>query len=148
MSTTSEEQADSAGRVRDPATDQKNSASGSAFSKLSEDVGNDCDVIDQFVADYLGLLDSRLSGLRVLLAADESPEVIRVSVLSLETTSAMLGAADVVAAARALRQAVGSQRRFDAELLWDRLREAAEAFRQTLVGQGFTSSPPPHPADR
>jgi hypothetical protein len=110
----------------------------SALRKLSRDVEDDATIMEQFVSDYLGLLDHRLVTLRRLLAnTDEDPEAAIVAILSLETTSAMIGAGEVVVGAQALRSAVKHQRRDRATVLFDGLLAAVQAMRESLTTQGF-----------
>ncbi|HYP44113.1 MAG TPA: hypothetical protein VEQ66_02825 [Propionibacteriaceae bacterium] len=126
-------------------TDTLGGATSSAFPRLAEDVDDDSDIVDRFVSDFLGLLDVRMDTLRGLLRKSDAAEDIRVAVLSLETTSAMLGATDVVVAARALRSGV-AQQEAGTEECYDQLLEAVESLRKELFGQGFRSPPQLPPA--
>jgi hypothetical protein len=79
-------------------------STGSTLRQLSSDIG-DTGIVAQFVADYLRLLDGRLSRLDQLLSSGQTDSAV-VALLSLETSSAMVGGWDVVAAAQTLRSAV------------------------------------------
>lgn len=75
------------------------------LAKLYEDVGHDQVVVRRFVTDYLALLDARIATIRADLQAGDD-DATQVSLLSLETTSVMIGASAVADAARAVRIAV------------------------------------------
>ena len=111
-----------------------------ALRQLASDVGNDFTIVDQFVADYLGLLDQRLTGLARLLQGGQDVETIRVWILSLETASAMIGAHDVVAAARELRKAIGDQRSV-VDSAYAQLQLAVEEVQSSLTDLGFSAQP-------
>jgi len=102
------------------------------MERLTHEVDDDADIVGQFVADYLGLLDHRMARLRQLLASHAAVETIRVHILSLETTSAMLGAGEVVARASALRQAVADRQ--PTTVLFEQLLEATDALGRSLTG--------------
>jgi hypothetical protein len=97
------------------------------------------------VADYLGLLDQRLTGLARLLDGDQDVETTRVWILSLETASAMIGAHGVVAAARELRTAVGDQRSV-VDSAYAQLQLAVDEIRSSLADLGFTAQQACRPA--
>ena len=78
---------------------------GSRLSDLYRDFAADPSVVDRFVADYVALLDVRLSAIAGFLAAGDHEQAV-VAVLSLESTSAMLGVDAVSASAHRLRRAV------------------------------------------
>ena len=107
----------------------------SVLERLSVDVADEA-VIQRFVHDYLRLLPSRLSKVQHLMSGADV-EATRVAILSLETTSAMLGGVDVALSARALRHAVQSGDH-DARHL-ERLESSVERFRLWLDGQGLTA---------
>jgi hypothetical protein len=107
----------------------------SALRQLAGDVEGDTTIVDHFVTDYLSLLDSRIERLPVLLAAGDH-ESLFVLMLSLESTSAMIGAGDVVRAARAVRTALaGPHDRIGPAL--DELRSALSGIRTALNDLGF-----------
>jgi HPt (histidine-containing phosphotransfer) domain-containing protein len=60
-----------------------------------------------FRQDYLDLLDGRVDKITGLLAAQETEPAV-VALLSLESSSAMVGAHDLAAAGRRLRDALGT----------------------------------------
>jgi hypothetical protein len=109
--------------------------------RLAADVGDDYAIVERFVTDYLGLADRRLSGLDELLEADDV-EATRLWVLSLETTSAMLGASDVVSAARVVREAVERGQDSAARQAFPLLQQAVRRLQASLAAQGFTAQPP------
>lgn len=109
------------------------------LSKLYSDLGGDEVVVERFVSDYLSLLDTRIETIRADLHANDLGAIV-VSLLSLETTSVMLGADGVVAAAHALRAAVEhSDADLQTSLLEAVLREAS-ALRVELENEGFHPS--------
>jgi hypothetical protein len=108
---------------------------------LAAAVGNDFSVVDRFVCDYLSLLNHRMDGLARLLAGDD-PQATRIWVLSLETTSSMLGAGEVVSAAAKVRALVEAD---DDDATWEgyRVLEAAVArLQSSLTELGFSAQPP------
>lgn len=107
----------------------------SVLERLSVDVDDDA-VVERFVHDYLRLLPSRLSKVQHLMSGGDV-EATRVAILSLETTSAMLGGVDVALTARALRHAVQSGEHDAAHL--ERLASSVERFRLWLDGQGLSA---------
>jgi hypothetical protein len=107
----------------------------SVLERLSVDVADEA-AVERFVDDYLRLLPSRLSKVQRLLSGADL-EATRVAILSLETTSAMLGGVDVVLSARALRHAVQSGDH-DARHV-ERLESSVERFRLWLEGQALTA---------
>ena len=122
-----------------PAGPQQSTASG--LRRLAAEVGNDVSVVDRFVCDYLGLLDHRMDGLAELLAGDD-PQATRIWVLSLETTSSMLGATEVVSTAAALRALVAAGDD-EATMVGYRVLEAAVSRLRTSLNElGFSARPP------
>lgn len=113
----------------------------SAIEQLSADVQGDSAIVETFVSDYLGLLDHRLSAVEDLLAATDATDALRVRILSLETTSAMIGAGDVVHAAQALREAVARCETYRTRALYAQLETDVAALRITLGKQGFRYRP-------
>ena len=101
----------------------------------------DTAIVEAFVSDYLGLLDQRLASVHALLSSGDTSDDLRVSILSLETASAMIGAADVVTAAQALRLAVLRRETSLARGLYTQLEAAVAALRVSLGGQGFRCRP-------
>lgn len=132
--TTAVEGADTA----DPSTPATGAPS-FTLAALSRAVG-DPEVLERFVLDYLRLLETRLTVLQLRLALEDS-EATRVAILSLESSSAMIGATDVVVAARALRTAVAQQRADLYQALYERLVAVAAVVRAALEQQGFSCPP-------
>jgi hypothetical protein len=108
--------------------------------RLAADLGDDFGIVERFVTDYLSLADRRLSGLDELLDADDI-EATRLWVLSLETTSAMLGAIEVVSAARVVREAVELGQDAAARQAFPVLQQAVRRLQASLAAQGFTAQP-------
>jgi len=111
----------------------------SALQRLAEDMDNDQEVVDGFVSDYLDLLDGRLSTLSLLLSSRDDDAAV-VSLLSLETTSAMIGATDVVSTAHAVRMAVEARQYTEADRTFAQLVAAVDGVRASLVSQGYGTS--------
>lgn len=107
--------------------------------KLHADLGGDQVVFERFVCDYLALLSTRVETIRAALRADDQEATV-VSLLSLETTSVMLGADGVVSAAHALRAAVERGERDPSGALTATLLTAAAALRVELEDVGFRAS--------
>ena len=112
----------------------------SGLRRLAAEVGNDFSVVDRFVCDYLGLLDHRMDGLAELLAGDD-PQATRIWVLSLETTSSMLGATEVVNTAAALRALVEAGDDEATLAGYRRLEAAVGRLRASLNELGFSARP-------
>ncbi len=91
------------------------------------------DMMAGFRRDYLGLLDDRVEKVRQLLAAG-AVEPARVALLSLESSSAMVGADRLVVAVRKVRDALGDPDAL-APLLAE-LRTEADAAREQVAGPG------------
>ncbi|MET0695518.1 MAG: Hpt domain-containing protein [Propionibacteriaceae bacterium] len=92
--------------------------------------------MERFVVDYLSLLDARLDTLDQLLLSSDA-DATRLCILSLESSSAMLGADEMVGAARALRHAVTGSRHELERPLFAALRACADQLRERLDGLGF-----------
>jgi len=90
------------------------------------------DMMASFRQDYLDLLDSRLAKIAALVAARQL-EPAQVALLSLESTSAMVGAQALVAGVRQLRTAL--ERGADAEVdaLTGQLSGHAQTARDQLT---------------
>jgi hypothetical protein len=103
---------------------------------LYEEVGQNRQIVDRFVADYLSLLDKRMTAITASLDSD-SYDGTFTSVLSLETTSVMIGATEVARAARAIRAAV--QQRQDSAIpeLVGALVAATTSLRSDLERAGY-----------
>jgi hypothetical protein len=115
---------------------------GPQLAKLYEEVGRDEQIVARFVNDYLSLLDSRIATIFADLASDDD-EAPLISLLSLETTSVMIGALGVVEAARALRLAVEDNDRSATHALFDALLIETAALRADLERAGYSASDPP-----
>lgn len=76
-------------------------------SRLATGVANDAEIIQQFLHDFLLLLDERTARIKQHLAeGDDSGAVV--ALLSLETSSQMAQADDLVRTTRELRQSVAA----------------------------------------
>ena len=89
------------------------------------------DMMACFRQDYLDLLDGRVATIQRLVAADQV-EPARVALLSLESSSAMVGADELVAAVRQLRTALDDGHRGDLSPLSAALTGEAAAVRSRL----------------
>ena len=89
------------------------------------------DMMDSFRQDYLDLLASRVATIRRLVMADQV-EPAQVALLSLESSSAMVGAEELVAAVKQLRAALSDRGSADLDPLLDQLDDAAGAARRRL----------------
>ena len=78
---------------------------GSRLPDLYRDFAADPSIVDRFVADYLALLDVRMGAIGSHLAAGDHEQAV-VAVLSLESTSAMLGVDSVTGPAHRLRREI------------------------------------------
>jgi len=137
-SASEEDVTDALGPVPSAGAQQSTSA---GLRRLAAEIGNDVSVVDRFVCDYLGLLDHRMDGLAELLAGDD-PQATRIWVLSLETTSSMLGATEVVSTAAALRALVAAGDD-EATMVGYRVLEAAVSRLRTSLNElGFSARPP------
>ena len=85
-----------------------------------------------FRQDYLDLLDGRVATIERLVAHQEV-EPAQVALLSLESSSAMLGAGDLVAAVRRLRTALDVASAEELETLSEGMVAAAAAFARRLA---------------
>ena len=70
----------------------------------------------RFRADYLDLLDGRVATI-TRLVAEREVEAAQVALLSLESSSAMVGAGELAAAGRQLRSALGTATPADLDAL-------------------------------
>ena len=112
---------------------------GAALVKLGHDLG-DSAVVHRFVCDYLGLFESRLSILGRALERGDT-ETALVSILSLESSSAMVGADGVVTAVQGIRDALPQDREAAGGVLLDRLVDEVDEERRRLDRQGFSCPP-------
>jgi hypothetical protein len=117
----------------------------SALSQLTRDLQGDSAIVDRFVVDYLSLLDDRVYRLsRLLQGTDEDATLV--AILSLETTSAMIGATDVVQVVPALREAAESHQDDLTTSALAQLDVAVTAVRGSLANLGFSAVPRPRQA--
>jgi hypothetical protein len=91
--------------------------------------------MDRFVADYLQLLDGRLDAIRRCLA-DSDIEGARVAVLSLESSSVMLGGGPLAARLAELRAQLDLGTAPQRNALLALVETAATAFRRELQAAG------------
>jgi hypothetical protein len=113
------------------------------LNRLVADVG-DTAIVQQFVADYLRLLDRRITALDLLLSGPDSEATV-ISLLTLETSSAMMGGQEVVVVARALRRAVEHRQSELVVDLFGRLRATLMALEEQLADVELRPRPTPHP---
>ncbi|HET9872656.1 MAG TPA: hypothetical protein VFP89_08700 [Propionibacteriaceae bacterium] len=113
--------------------------------KLYDEVGRDEGIVARFVGDYLALLDRRIETILEELDSGDVEAAV-VAVLSLETTSGMIGARGVVDAARQLREALeqhdGDDAHHQAQLhdLAQMLVEQAGDIRAVLQRAGYSAA--------
>lgn len=113
----------------------------SELGVLAGEVGHDTGIVERFVIDFLDLLEDRLRTIDAGLAGD--PDAALTTLRSLETTGAMLGADDLVAAVAGLRAAL-RDRPADVAAERDAFRAAVESLRQRL--DALTGASPYTPA--
>jgi hypothetical protein len=92
------------------------------------------DMMACFRQDYLDLLEGRVATIQRLVAADQV-EPARVALLSLESSSAMVGAEELVVAVRRLRAALDDGAHGDPKLLTAALTGEAGTARSRLAGR-------------
>jgi HPt (histidine-containing phosphotransfer) domain-containing protein len=112
--------------------------------QLVEDVGDPA-IVQKFVADYLRLLNGRIETLEDQLARVDF-EAASISLLSLETSSAMVGGRDVVGAAHDLRMAVDDRQADRVGDLLGRLLNTLSSLEGQLAGVELRPQPTSHPA--
>lgn len=124
-----------------PPLDRATNASSMAdqLQSLYDELGGDRQVVDRFVRDYLALLDRRVARIRADLQGSDDDETVT-ALLSLETTSVMIGAPAVVEAARAVRTAVERQQQASLLPLLERLVAETAAVRQALEAEGYPTT--------
>ena len=89
--------------------------------------------MDRFVADYLQMLEGRLDTIRRCLA-DSDIEGARVAILSLESSSLMLGRNPLTACLGELRARLDLSSAADRRALMSLVEDAATNFRRDLEG--------------
>lgn len=99
---------------------------------LRQQVADDA-VVDQFIADFLALLDDRMLGLRQLLDAGRAEDSVT-RLLSIETSSAMVGAEELAEAAAALIRVLDGGASDQVDDTYGELLRAAERARRVLSG--------------
>ncbi len=92
---------------------------------------SDAEIAQRFLGDYLALLAERAERVRRHVRAFDTTDAV-VVLRSLETSSQMANAADVVAAAQALRMSIEEQGSTGMEPLLAALLTAVEATRKRL----------------
>jgi hypothetical protein len=93
------------------------------------------DMMASFRQDYLDLLEGRMTTIRRLVGGHQV-EAARVALLSLETSSAMAGAEDLVVAVRNLRTALAGGAMGELGSLTTALESEAAATRSRLGRAG------------
>ncbi|MFT4294927.1 MAG: Hpt domain-containing protein [Micropruina sp.] len=99
-----------------------------ALDGLREELGDA--VVDQFLTNYLALLDQRIAEIGQAIDQGKQEECIT-RLLTLETSSHMVGADELSLRAAALRLALG-QRRPDTAMLYADLTRAGRSTRESL----------------
>ena len=103
---------------------------------LRDELGDDA-AVDHFVADFLGLLDRRLGTIRELIRTRRTESLVT-ALLTVETSSLMVGADELAGSAARLRRAITEHsRQALVERLLSALDSAAERAHRALA---------PHPA--
>lgn len=105
-----------------------------ALAKLYGEIGQDSEIHDRFVQDYVALLDDRMATIRRHLEARHD-EQARISLLSLETTSIMVGATQLAELAIQVRGWVDRQKRNAAAEVFAELEVEAFNVKQKLRGR-------------
>jgi hypothetical protein len=90
------------------------------------------DMMVCFRQDYLDLLDGRVAAIQRLVS-DQELEPAQVALLSLESSSAMLGASDLVGAVRRLRAALDVATTEELEALMEGMASEAGALARRLA---------------
>lgn len=110
---------------------EPNGAHGPALLQLTAEVGGDAKVVWQFVSDYLDLLEHRMAAVETAIAAGNA-ERAEVALLSLESTSRMVGADAIVRTVRPIREAVDQTDFTSARSKLPALRRAKTTDRERL----------------
>ncbi len=100
-----------------------------ALDSLRDELGDDS-AVSRFLANYLALLDQRIAAIGQALREGRSEECITL-LLTLETSSHMVGADDLTLRAAALRLALG-HRQIDTDALFADVARAGLAAREQL----------------
>jgi len=116
-----------------------------ALAKLYGEIGQDSHIHDRFVQDYLTLLDDRVATIHRHLQARHD-EQARISLLSLETASVMVGAAQLAGLAIEVRGWVDRQERSVAADLFADLEVEAANVKQHLRGPSRPEADQPESA--
>lgn len=93
------------------------------------------DMMVRFRRDFLSLLDSRVAKIEALVLQQQM-EPAHVALLSLESSSAMVGRTALSAVVKELRLALGQEEPEQLDLLLARLAREAEDARRQLEGSG------------
>jgi len=88
-------------------------------------------MMTRFRRDFLALLDARVARIGHLVA-DRQPDAAQVALLSLQSSSAMVGAAELAALAGQLRSALGEAQQDELVELLLQLDAAAAVARSAL----------------
>ncbi len=108
----------------EPAEEEPSLARNPSLEQLRRDLNDDV-AVDNFVADFLDLLDIRLTGLQRLLQRGRIEDAVT-ALLTIETSGLMVGADDLADAAAELRRAVGVANTARVPALLERLTEVCE----------------------
>ncbi|MBM7799479.1 HPt (histidine-containing phosphotransfer) domain-containing protein [Microlunatus panaciterrae] len=103
-----------------------------ALGWTTDVLANDGEIVQHFVVDYLAMLDERFERIRRHVENGDHKEAL-IALLSLESSSHMVGAFDLVAAARRLRETIGHTDAMELQALLaallDAVREADAQLR-------------------
>ncbi|MGI8457696.1 MAG: hypothetical protein ACR2LI_06255 [Propionibacteriaceae bacterium] len=102
----------------------------SAIRRLRDELGDDA-AVDHFVTDFLTLLDDRLRSLHVLISQRRLEDSVT-ALLTIETSSLMIGADELASAATKLRLVVSEQRSDPLTPLLVELEDAAAQTKRDL----------------
>ncbi len=116
----------------EPVNDHVSAVENSSLQQLRQELNDDA-AVDHFVADFLDLLDDRLTGLDRFMQRSRIEDTVT-ALLTIETSGLMVGARELAAIAAELRRAVGdADTRHSAALLLQ-LHEAGEQTKRLLGG--------------
>jgi hypothetical protein len=116
-----------------------------AIQRLYRDFITHPATVDSFVSEFLFMLDGRLESIGQFLTADDSSGA-SVAILSLASTSEMIGVDEVVELLSLTKKAVKAEQFDEARALFEQVLVAAELGRQQLSSQGFSACSAHRPA--
>jgi hypothetical protein len=116
-----------------------------AIQRLYRDFTRNPATVVSFVNEFLVMLDGRLESIGRFLTADDSSGA-DVAILSLASTSEMIGVDEVVELLSLTRKAVKAEQFGEARALFEKVLVAAEVGREQLSAQGFSARSAQRPA--